>query len=429
MIADRATWRAANVSIVLLLCVGSLCAQTATGASELSDWAPPWHESTVPLPSHQSIEVTEHDVPLWLTPGSGKRGASNGGSRFLVFGTQHAGRGCRQQWVLIGPQAWLCAERTRWSARPANPVRIRATGTGLPYDYFFVGPDGTFGYATLTLAGEGIPDSQLEPGFAVAAERFRERLGESFARTTNGLWVPVRDLVPVRSSPFQGVHVSDDTGALPDVVWVVNNRRGARRAPSGSVSRRLPRLTALEVIDRQTHAGRQWLRTEEGDWVRRTDVAARTLGPWPDDLRVGERWIDVDLENQVLTAFEGKRAVFATLVATGRGADGSATATPLGEHRVWVKLGTTDMTNLEDQAASQFYAMEAVPWVMFFKGGYGLHGAFWHDAFGTKRSHGCINLSPKDAAFLFGWTAPTLPAGWHAVHPTEFEAGTRVRVR
>ena len=87
------------------------------------------------------------------------------------------------------------------------------------------------------------------------------------------------------------------------------------------------------------------------------------------------------------------------------------------------------MDNLENLEARENYAIQAVPWVMYFQRGYGLHGTFWHRAFGRVQSHGCVNLTPRDAKRLFDWTSPKLPSGWSAAFPTEYEAGTVVRVR
>ena len=137
----------------------------------------------------------------------------------------------------------------------------------------------------------------------------------------------------------------------------------------------------------------------------------------------------MDLENQVMTAYEGTVPVFTTLVSTGVGRESSETATPKGVHRVWVKLASTDMTNLENEEALRYYAMQEVPWVLFFRKGYGLHGAFWHSSFGRVRSHGCVNLTPLDARRLFDWAGPHLPAGWTAALPTDYDPGTLVRVR
>ena len=143
----------------------------------------------------------------------------------------------------------------------------------------------------------------------------------------------------------------------------------------------------------------------------------------------GERWIDVDLTTQTLVAYEGDRPVFATLVSTGKGKEGTDAATPKGEFRIWVKLMSSNMDNLEDEEAMKYYAIEDVPYVQYFSSGVGLHGAFWHRGFGNVRSHGCVNLAPLDAQRLFAFTSPHLPAGWTAVLPTATEEGTLVRVR
>jgi len=130
----------------------------------------------------------------------------------------------------------------------------------------------------------------------------------------------------------------------------------------------------------------------------------------------------------VLVAYEGTKPVFATLVSTGR-AEGT---TPAGVHRVWVKLRVSDMENLsdeEDENDHDRFSIEDVPYVQYFERGVALHAAFWHGDFGRPRSHGCVNLAPKDAAWLFGFTAPHLPAGWSAALPTALEPGTVVRVR
>jgi lipoprotein-anchoring transpeptidase ErfK/SrfK len=66
-----------------------------------------------------------------------------------------------------------------------------------------------------------------------------------------------------------------------------------------------------------------------------------------------------------------------------------------------------------DEPGDQF-DFNDVPFVQYFTEGYALHAAYWHDDFGTPRSHGCVNLAPLDAAWLFRWTTPEVPDGWHA---------------
>jgi lipoprotein-anchoring transpeptidase ErfK/SrfK len=107
-----------------------------------------------------------------------------------------------------------------------------------------------------------------------------------------------------------------------------------------------------------------------------------------------ERWIDVNLSAQTLTAYEGNRAVRSVVVSTGR----RYTPTPAGEFRIWIKLKYDDM-------AGPGYYLRNVPYVMYFHKGYGLHGTYWHNNFGTPMSHGCVNLSTADAGWLFDWAS------------------------
>jgi lipoprotein-anchoring transpeptidase ErfK/SrfK len=52
------------------------------------------------------------------------------------------------------------------------------------------------------------------------------------------------------------------------------------------------------------------------------------------------------------------------------------------------------------------YSTPAVPWCVYIQGGVAIHGAHWHNAYGEKRSHGCVNVSPEDAKWIFRWTLP-----------------------
>jgi lipoprotein-anchoring transpeptidase ErfK/SrfK len=112
----------------------------------------------------------------------------------------------------------------------------------------------------------------------------------------------------------------------------------------------------------------------------------------PADLRAGDRWIDVDLSEQRLTAYEGSSAVRTTLVSTGL----PQTPTPIGQYRIWIKLRYDDM-------AGPGYYIEDVPFVMYFHEGYGLHGVTWHGNFGHPMSHGCVNLPTVEAEWIFNW--------------------------
>jgi LysM repeat protein len=106
----------------------------------------------------------------------------------------------------------------------------------------------------------------------------------------------------------------------------------------------------------------------------------------------GGKWIDVDLSTQTLTAYQDGQAVFTARVSTGTW----RTPTVVGTYRVYVKYVSTRMRG-------PGYDTPDVPYTMYFYQGYGLHGAYWHDNFGTPMSHGCVNLSVDDARWLYNW--------------------------
>jgi hypothetical protein len=370
------------------------------------------------------------DEPVRQDPAgtAARRGAVGLGARVEVFG-ERTGPGCATPWLMIGPLAWICGEGAGPLGTIARePPPLRAPD-GLPYDYFFVGRDGSFGYRNLDTAEEGVPDAQLQPGFGVALRFTRTRPGTSdvFGLTSHRYWIPMRDLSgPVRSPGALGAALDDSLAigfVIADEARVYSAPKLAKRTEA-----KLSRLTRVDVLEEHVAGRETWLRVGEEKWLRARDVTQPARVPPPAEARPGERWIDVDLARQVMTAYVGTRAVYAAPVSTGRGAPGSELATPPGVHRLWVKLAATDMDNLENLEAEENYAIQAVPWVQFFERGYGLHGAFWHRAFGRVQSHGCVNLPPGDAEWVFRWSSPRLPEGWTAVLPTDYEPGTIVNV-
>jgi hypothetical protein len=377
-----------------------------------------------------SVRVVRGDEPLRTAPdaAAARRGAARLGAHLPVYALRR-GPGCGAAWVHVGPQAWVCGEGVEPSTAPAVPVDGESAfhEDGLPYRYSFVNELGALGYRELATAEEGAPDLELEPGFAIALARTATRLGEPFGLTPHGFWVPLRDLRPANPSRFRGLALAP--GDPLTFAWTVRDETPVHATPGGRRVGRLSRHERRQVLEERRAAGALWLRLGAAEWVLAKSVARPLPGPPPEALRAGERWIDVDLGQQVLTAYEGSEPVFVTLVSTGKGTKAAENATPLGEHRVWVKLVASDMSNLEAAEANRYYSMQSVPWVMYFKKGYGLHGAYWHNDFGQRRSHGCVNLSPPDAAWLFRWSEPRLPAGWTAILPSRYERGTLIRVR
>ncbi|KYF72624.1 hypothetical protein BE17_01465 [Sorangium cellulosum] len=117
-----------------------------------------------------------------------------------------------------------------------------------------------------------------------------------------------------------------------------------------------------------------------------------------------------------------------TLVSTG--ADGlgdpkTTRSTVQGLFRIHTKHVTVTMDG--DEEDEDPFDFRDVPFVQYFTEGFAFHAAYWHDDFGTARSHGCVNLSPLDAAWLFEWTTPEVPAAWHGA--LSLRKGTLVSIR
>lgn len=117
----------------------------------------------------------------------------------------------------------------------------------------------------------------------------------------------------------------------------------------------------------------------------------------PFGVNSDEKWIDVDLTHQLLNAYEGNDIVYTTKISSGT--DENPTVT--GMFRVWLRFESQTM---DGARLGYDYYLENVPYVMYFFEDYALHGAYWHNNFGYQMSHGCVNLSPSDAGWLYNWS-------------------------
>jgi hypothetical protein len=299
------------------------------------------------------------------------------------------------------------------------------------------------------LKGHGVLARRMMKGFYVAIDRDFKAAHARWWRTAEGFAIPYERLVLQTWTPsFHGSWVlttaegslDGGVGNEGDAGSVVGNGTAAlvkttyalRFHETGEdklsfYGGPLPKWTALELAgDPVTHGGVAYQQTTAGFWVRLADLMIAQVEP-PPDLAAGEKWIDVNLQMQILVAFEGKRPVYATRVSSGRDWSWDLEhnrPTPTGTFRIYEKHVSVTMDG--DVASDGPYSIEDVPWVMYFQGSYALHGAFWHNLFGSSRSHGCVNLSPTDAHELFFWTEPRLPRGWHGVFQTADHPGTRV---
>ncbi|MDP3275832.1 MAG: L,D-transpeptidase [Deltaproteobacteria bacterium] len=272
-------------------------------------------------------------------------------------------------------------------------------------------------------------------GMYISVDREMASAGRRFWRTHNGGYIERGAVSALRSPPtFQGITL-DETHALPMAFMVAFQGSTYDLSPDGlRVVRReaAPRLTAYHLAsETPVTVGRQaYYRTREGLYLRDRNIRlVRTSAP-PSDVGTSEKWVEVNLDRQMLIAYEGARPVYVTLISSGRRNRDEPQRnyeTIQGAFRIYSKHVTTTMDG--NSAGDGPYSIEDVPWVMYFEGSFALHGAFWHNLYGYQRSHGCVNMAPADARWVFQWSEPQLPEGWHGVQASERgRPGTRVYV-
>jgi hypothetical protein len=325
-------------------------------------------------------------------------------------------------WLHAGGEIGAGYGQDVWLGRPGTP------------------PDPASAWAAKT--SDAVPELWLKGGFPRFTEtgtdtstelvvgKMRPKVGYSFLSTllyagrryglaTDLSVLPTDRLRPIRGSDFHGVEIGKDV-SLP---FAFVRHEGAHFWRFDRKAKRLeddgpaPFRAAVTLSGRrQFFHGHLHDETTDGRWLSDQDASridpARRMPAWG---KAGERWLDVNVSKQTLVAYDGEKPVFATLVSTGEaglGDSDTSTATKRGIFRIHTKHVSVTMSSDE---VGEEYELRDVPYVQYFEKGYALHGAYWHDRFGTPKSHGCINLAPEDAKRLFFFTEPALPVGWHGV--------------
>ena len=404
----------------------------------------------------QSLQLTR-TVGVRLHPGdaSERIGTIAVDTRVGWTGTAIAS-GCRGAWVEIAPKGWICSDYVTPSNKPpyGNEVPQLDRGEIVPGIYGKVTAPRAFMYA-IDLTPHSRPGSAAHPRAAGVIDRvgksprLRTRsavVGSLNVRkydqvTVDGAtywriaqsgnqYVPANAITVHAVSPYAGGRLGDDTGWNVPIAFVWP-RSGALRAPTVAVPngsnpiRQLTRRSLVPVLETFGEQGAaQAVRISAGEWILASDIRVFRATPPPPSLLPGERWIDIDLDTQILVAFEGEQPVFATMVSSG----GQHTPTETGLFRIWLKESEADMNGLNGEDP---YSVATVPWTQFFSPikGLELHAAYWHDRFGAALSHGCINLAPRDARRLYYWSDPQVPPGWTSTQGLVEAPGSLIRIR
>jgi hypothetical protein len=264
---------------------------------------------------------------------------------------------------------------------PADMKEVRS------YSFFRVLPD-----TTLHDSPNGNPVGKMEDGFTFVSVY---AVKDGFAQLRNKLWVRRDSLKQTYSSQFTGV-LLDKPLAYP-MAWVIQASIPSSY-PGGPRTIKTPainRYTRVNLFATVNVDGWDWFLVGPGQWLEQRKLAR--IMPATNPGTTG-KWVAINLYEQVLSAYDGDRLVYATLISSGL----PNFQTNKGTFKVWHRALSTPMSGAMGQP--DFYSLPAVPYVMFFDNDISLHGTYWHDGFGFKHSHGCVNMSIADARWLYEWS-------------------------
>ena len=367
------------------------------------------------------------------------------------------GKGCQKPWVEIRPRGWVCSDYLKPSTKTpfGREVPMLDRGEIVPGVYGKVTAPNTVTYVMAKAEKrkpkkEGpvvspsdlleLPEPKLIEGKplvgSINVRQYDEVTigGRTYWRIgqKDPEYVARQAITPHRPSLFGGARLGDDTNLALPIAFVWPRVYGWQqantmyKATGGAVARQLHARTPLTILDTVADkAGKpRAYRIAEGEWIWAADVRVFSPLAAPKYVTKGERWIDVDLDNQILVAFEGDLPVYATMISSGA----KDAPTETGIYRMWLKQSEADMKGLNGEDP---YSVATVPWTQFYspERGLALHTAYWHDQFGVRRSRGCLNMAPRDARWLYFWSDPQVPPGWTMAAGIPEAPGSLVRVR
>lgn len=222
--------------------------------------------------------------------------------------------------------------------------------------------------------------------------------GQTFYQINAGEFMRGSDLKVVRPSSFQGQFFS--TPPQAPVGWLINTVQpsAAPGQPPDPNAAYVGRYQFFQVAGAERVGEWDWYLIGPGQWVEQRNVALTQPHPPPGSP---DPVIAVDTYEQSMGVYQGGVLIFATLISSGS----RYFPTRPGTFQVWARADEIKMSGAYFTDRSDYYFLEDVPWTMFYDGDRALHGAYWHDHFGIRGSHGCVNLSPRDARWLFGFAS------------------------
>jgi hypothetical protein len=272
----------------------------------------------------------------------------------------------------------------------------------LPYWYARVTRKNAPLFTSLESAVAGKPVySNIETGFDYVTYIDVARVeGNRYFMISPGIWLPGNGVSPVATPTFQSLEfTSTPKNDFGWVLFELESQATPGYGSSDSTGKQYYRYNILQIYDSREIEGYEWYLIGPDEWVEGHKVARVTPKPTPPEGVTGDRWIEVNLAEQVLAVYDKRQLVFAALISTGI----YGAWTQPGLFQIYQEKEAETMSGAFTADRSDYYYLEDVPWTMYFDQARALHGTYWHNGFGVPTSRGCVNLSPGDAQWVYNW--------------------------
>jgi len=244
------------------------------------------------------------------------------------------------------------------------------------------------------------PVSYINPG-ALRYVRYVNRQdhdGKAYIQLASGGWMRA---APAAYTQYQGLEFFENP--RNDFGWIVGYQDNeSRREPSyfaPGTGKTYDRADVIQVFDSVETDGVTWYKIGPDEWVSSYMANVVSVNPTPPEGVNANRWIEINLEQQIIMAYEDGRLLFAASIATGI----DPFYTQPGVFQIYEKKELETMQGAFEADGSDFYYLQDVPWTMYYDQARAIHATYWPFGFGYPQSHGCVNLSPGDAQWLFQW--------------------------
>ena len=268
---------------------------------------------------------------------------------------------------------------------------------------------------------------RLEGGFNYISYTYTEVLNDvRVYMIAPGVWMSANDVHRIGTPNFQGLEFRRTPGnPFGWILQSVETKRTPGFQTLDYTGKSVNRFDVVQAYDIQKVEEFNWYMIRPGEWIDQRMISLvfpKKAAPEGVD---GNRWIDINLFEQTVAVYQNNRLVFATVISSGI----NPFWTRPGLFQIYQKLESTRMSGSFEPDRSDYYNLEDVPWTMYYDEARALHGAYWHTGYGFPRSHGCVNMSPGDAQWLFHWATEgdwvyvSDPSGQTPTDPSLYTAG------